>query len=171
MQAANNVPPARVQQPLPESDFVVEARESIPVGRHNLTTATRRGRAATATRGRGASTEQERGRGRGRSADTGRATRGRGTSTDEQRGRGRGRSTCATRKRSAEASTSGTAHQVARGRSRRGYATGPDSVYYMCFGDDRIDLNAFPDLNEEISADDNAHEMPLSQNAPSTADN
>jgi hypothetical protein len=65
MQAANNVPPARVQQPLPESDFVVEARESIPVGRHNLTTATRRGRAATATRGRGASTQQERGRGRG----------------------------------------------------------------------------------------------------------
>jgi hypothetical protein len=56
MQAANNVPPARVQQPLPESAFVVEARESIPVGRHNLTTATRRGRAATATRGRGAST-------------------------------------------------------------------------------------------------------------------
>jgi hypothetical protein len=65
MQAANNVPPARVQQPLPESDFVVEARESIPVGRQNLTTATRRGRAATATRGRGASTQQERGRGRG----------------------------------------------------------------------------------------------------------
>jgi hypothetical protein len=49
----NNVPLARGQEPLLDSDFVVVARESIPQARQKLTIATTRGRATSATRGRG----------------------------------------------------------------------------------------------------------------------
>ncbi|KAK1666822.1 hypothetical protein QYE76_054981 [Lolium multiflorum] len=92
---ATHVPIARATEPLPESEFVVNARESMPLTSRRMTTATTRGR------GRARAISQ-RGRGRGRNIST--------TSTDgdSARGRARGR---ATKKRSGDASTSGTAHQ------------------------------------------------------------
>jgi hypothetical protein len=92
MQASNNVPPARVQQPLPESDFVVEARESIPLGRQKFNYCNKKRKSSNCNKGKGCIYSARKRKRKGRNADTGRAataTRGRGTTSDQQRGRGR----------------------------------------------------------------------------------
>ncbi|KAM0900304.1 hypothetical protein ACQ4PT_020726 [Festuca glaucescens] len=180
-EAATHVPIARAHEPLPESEFVVNVRESMPEATGRMTTAT--------TRGRGrARANSERGRGRGRNRATS------STVGDSGRGRGRGKSTRrASKKRSGDASTSGTADQphdapagkkrtgdastsatvaehddapAGRERSNRGYRTRPGSVYHLMFGDDNQQHNGFPDLNEEYILEMNVQEMQLSQNAP-----
>ncbi|KAM0850632.1 hypothetical protein ACQ4PT_052969 [Festuca glaucescens] len=166
-EAAAHAPFDVVQEPLPESQFVVAARESMPQGAARMTTATTEGRARMA--------DSARGRGRaGRSAETARGRGRAGISAETARGRGRGRTlgpAKSTRnvgkKRAADASTSGTASQnddAATGNIQRtGYRTGHGSVYYMLFGDDR-QPSSVPDLNDQCNEDMNIGEEPLDFN-------
>ncbi|KAM0831042.1 hypothetical protein ACQ4PT_065816 [Festuca glaucescens] len=166
-EAAAHAPFDVVQEPLPESQFVVAARESMPQGAARMTTATTEGRARMA--------DSARGRGRaGRSAETARGRGRAGISAETARGRGRGRTlgpAKSTRnvgkKRAADASTSGTAGQnddAATGNIQRtGYRTGPGSVYYMLFGDDRQPSSVL-DLNDQCNEDMNIGEEPLDFN-------
>ena len=154
------MPIDRVLGPLPESAFVVAARESIPQPRARVTTASSRG---TLRR-----------RGRGRTS----APREPGTSTvaAEQGNSSRGRRK--SKKRSREASTSGTTHVPdaeptgSATTSRRGsYNTGPGSAHYLLFGDEeRRRATEIPDLNAEFIPHLDAQEVPLTQNAPQTED-
>jgi hypothetical protein len=161
VQEARHVEIARVQEPLPENEFVVQARESIPGPRARTTTATTHGR------GRGRST-----RGRGRGDDQG---AGRGRSRAGSQGIGRATKKASSKKRSSEATASSTRQEdqdqdEERGRARRGYIKSPGSQYYMLFGDERRQQTQIPDLNEEYILDENVQEIPLSQNAPAIDD-
>ena len=124
MQENACLPINRLLGPLPENAFVVAARDSIPVSRVRVTTASTRGN----LRGRG------RGRGRGRSNAPTQAEQGNTSS-----GRGKGK------KRPANAQATGS-----RTRERA--------------------QSSIPDLNEQIH-DQDAQEVPLSQNAPAAEDN
>jgi hypothetical protein len=50
-----------------------------------------------------------------------------------------------------------------------GYNTGPGSMYYMLFGNDK-EGRELPDLNAEVVPDENVQEFALSQNAPNYDD-
>jgi hypothetical protein len=50
-----------------------------------------------------------------------------------------------------------------------GYNTGPGSIYYMLFGNDK-EGRELPDLNAEVVPDENVQEFALSQNAPNDDD-
>jgi hypothetical protein len=73
MQEATHVEIARVQEPLPENEFVVQARDNILGPRARIITATTRGRGrGRTTRGRGMGDDQGAGRGRSRAGGQGR---------------------------------------------------------------------------------------------------
>ena len=145
-QEGEDVPINRVLGPLPESAFVVAARDTIPSNRSRVTTASTRGTL----------------RGRGRSTAT-RAARGTGTGKGKKRSV-QPRTTAQEQDHDAEAND--------RARAvKRGYKTGPGSAHHLLFGNQNqrraIDL---PDLNAEVTDDLTAQELFLSQSAPAPED-
>ena len=186
MQAAAHFPVPRVQQPLPESAFVVAAREELDRSARMTTV---QSRASLSSRGRATAPQEERGR-----ANAPQAVRGRGRGQGDQavRGRGRGQGGQAIRGRGKgskrETTDDATTSQPARGRGRgkkpaahqqtheeedeasasnarnrrRGYKTGAGSMYHMLFGDDQ-NRAAVPDLNE-LAPDQ--EEIQVTQTAP-----
>jgi hypothetical protein len=175
------VPISRVLGPLPDNAFIAAARDSIPSVGVRVITASTRGNL--------------RGRGRGRSCATREPAKRK--ETQGQTGSSRGRKKRSAKEASTSAQGEAQAAQgeaqadqghaaVALNQAQGGlnqaqgslnqaqaealgYNTGPGSIYYMLFGNDK-EGRELPDLNAEVVPDENAQEFALSQNAPNLDD-
>jgi hypothetical protein len=160
LQERDNVQLNRALGPLPENAFVAAARDTIPGASVGVTTASARGNL--------------RGRGRGRGATTREKTRGRAPTQEQRNSRGRGkgrkRAAASASAEAADATHTEEAEAADSARaSKRGFNTGPGSIYYMLFGDEQR-TSEIPDLNVEVFPGLNVQEFPISQNAPSADD-
>jgi hypothetical protein len=178
------VPISRILGPLPESDFIATARDSILEPRKRVTTASARGSLRGRGRGRSTATREpsrsttaaatqaaeqdsstrSRGKGKKRAAHAA-STGGAGGS------RGRKKSKAAHGSASGSAQVGGDEQVVGTGESNTGYNTGPGSAYYLLFGNDQQTRSTeIPDLNFASIPDLHLQEIPMSQNAPPAED-
>lgn len=139
-----NVPMERVLGPLPENAFVVAARDSIPQPRARVTTASTRGNL--------------RGRGRGRSS-------ARSNAGKDQASSSRGR-----RKATGTSLGPDEDSPAARGRKARRVPTSTANTEDVVLVVSNASGTFIPDLNALFLLEEDAQEVPLSQNAPPPAE-